>query len=343
MRVLLLAFCAVATLGMLANISCNNCPTTGGANGSLYCHSLECAANESECNGACANTQYDSQNCGGCGKVCGDGLACSQGSCVEACPDPTQTRCNGVCLDLTTDPNNCGACSTGCTNGNTCASSSCTCVGVQCAGQCIDPMTNNTYCGASAGCAGSSSGQQCDTSRNELCNQGTCRSDLIYRGSLPPINGVWNLGGTLGLAGANAVCQSKFANTNNANDHVGVCTYAQLQQASTTNPPETINATDFNGTAVSQWWIDDPAATTDLRCSDQCAHNDTPWTYATAHLGNVGKFAQLTPATGAVSAVVVGTPNAGRNNTTCCTAGCSVPIGSQALCNVARSIPCCTQ
>ena len=41
----------------------------------------QCSSNQDECNGTCVNVQTDGQNCGSCGKVCGTGTTCQNGSC----------------------------------------------------------------------------------------------------------------------------------------------------------------------------------------------------------------------------------------------------------------------
>jgi hypothetical protein len=54
----------------------------------------------------------DPQNCGGCGKVCGDGVICWRGAC--GCPSGF-LQCGSECVRVDSDANNCGSC------GNVCA------------------------------------------------------------------------------------------------------------------------------------------------------------------------------------------------------------------------------
>jgi len=314
MRVSLLA--AVALVVMLP--SCENCPSDGSG-GSLFCHAESCAADENSCGGVCANLTTDSDNCGACGHSCGDGLVCSQSQCVEPCPG-AGTSCDGSCVDTSSDANNCGSCDNACGGVAACSAGSCSCPtgDVVCGGTCIDPTQNTVYCGASGNCSGTLSGKMCK--ENETCLSGTCTPMEYYFGSLPMSTGSFTYNAMAGLDGADLLCSAHWPNT----EH---CSYQYLLAASMKTPSELINATDFNGIPVTDWWIDDPTATNDYRCSDQTV-TDTPWTYQTAHLGNVGKYVTLSRATGTITAVMTGTPN--RPNPT------STPV-----CNTARFVACC--
>lgn len=79
--------------------------------------------------GYCANLKNDPANCGACGKACGTGLVCSDGTCAPTCA-PYST-CPGTgggapfCADTSKDANNCGACGTRCAPGTICVSSAC--------------------------------------------------------------------------------------------------------------------------------------------------------------------------------------------------------------------------
>ncbi len=72
--------------------------------------SVPCGVGFTECDGACVDTQRDSNNCGGCDNFC-DELACVSGQC--ACPGGTQ-ECDGFCVDTQTDASNCGFCGNFC-------------------------------------------------------------------------------------------------------------------------------------------------------------------------------------------------------------------------------------
>ncbi len=58
----------------------------------------------------CANLNDSNDHCGGCGKPCDQGTACTQGTCQPlACPSG-KTPCGHECVDTANDPNNCGGC-----------------------------------------------------------------------------------------------------------------------------------------------------------------------------------------------------------------------------------------
>jgi hypothetical protein len=236
--------------------------------------------------------------------------------CVEGC-DNGLASCGGSCVDITSDTNNCGGCgiddsSHVCTPDQQCNNGTCGCAAtdIVCAGTCVDPKTDQNYCGASGTCDGGAVGTAC--TNEEACLNGVCTSKLIYRGSLPATPGRWQFNATLGLDGANAMCEMKWPGS-------AICTYDKLLAASMKATPETINATDYNGVAVTTWWIDDPNAGGNERCQSNA--DMIPWSYGTADQGHVGKSVTLTAATGAISALQTDT----------------LPS-----CNQMRFVPCCS-
>lgn len=306
---------AVVALSFMALAACQTCPD-GDSSGSLFCHVGDCAVDETVCGGVCSNVQSDRDNCGRCGMQCGDGLVCSLGACVEGCQDG-RTNCAGTCVDLTTDEANCGGCSAAdpqhmCTADQTCTNGVCGCAAtdVVCAGTCFNPQTSTQHCGASLDCAGANAGTMCQAT--EGCVGGACVSRQIYRGSLKATTGRWTYQGMLGLNGANAECALRWPGSQ-------VCSYDKLLAASTRAVPETTAATDYEGGAVSAWWIDDPTALGTQRCQSNA--DAIPWSYGTADQGHVGKYVTLTPATGAISALTTG----------------ALPT-----CNGARHVACCS-
>lgn len=303
----------VACAGALVvvNLSCQSCPD-GNAGNSLFCHSADCASGESVCGGACANLQSDRDNCGVCGHACGDGLVCARGDCIEGC-DNGLPRCNGACVDTSTDHDNCGNCNVACNADQTCNGGTCGCAATDlvCGTVCTDPLTDEGHCGATGDCLGSNAGTQCGA--NEACSGGLCLSTRIYRGSLPATTGRWTLQAAVGLTGANAECDVQFPGSQ-------VCSSDKLSMAAVKG--ELLGAKDVAGVDVTEWWIDDPASDPLHRCQDATKEN-VPWSYATAHLGNVGKFVSLS--NGQISQVVTGSI-----------------ADSTGLCNTARFIACCS-
>jgi len=303
-------------VALIVWVGCDNCPD-GNAGDSLFCHAANCSAEETVCSGACSNLNSDRDNCGACGNQCGDGLVCSFGQCVEGC-DNGLVNCAGTCTDPAIDEANCGGCSATdpshtCRDDQTCTGGVCGCTqtDVVCGGLCTDPMTDNNHCGAAADCAGANGGVACGS--QEACLNGVCTSTLIYRGSLPASTGRWHYQAQLGLAGANADCEAHFPGS-------AICPYDKLLAASMKATPETINAMDYNGNPVTEWWIDDPTLNGDARCQKNA--DMIPWTYQTADEGHVGRHATLNAATGAISSVIV------------------EPL--QTGCSVARFVPCCS-
>jgi hypothetical protein len=119
--------------------------------------------------GICVDLQHDPNNCGWCGRQCGNGV-CVNGGCQ--CPSSGadggggMTMCwsninnNQVCVDLQNDNGNCGWCGNQCPSGTTCAQGTCQCPGsggdggllISCWGadggqSCVDPQNDSNNCG----------------------------------------------------------------------------------------------------------------------------------------------------------------------------------------------------
>lgn len=109
----------------------------------------------------CLDILSDPNNCGACGRVCGNGGSCVGGACQCA---GRFNLCLGVCVDLLTDAQSCGACGRRCGTGQSCSEGECRCPQGQlfCNGICINMSTAN--CG--------SCGFRCP--RGDLCVNGTC-------------------------------------------------------------------------------------------------------------------------------------------------------------------------
>ncbi len=117
----------------------------GGLTGSVLVSLVGCAppqncrAGQTLCDGKCADTSQDPNNCGTCAKVCTASQLCVNSSCTSG-----QTVCFGTTTNLASDRKNCGACGTFCTEGQLC-----------CNGKCTDPSSDSANCGVCANvCSG---------------------------------------------------------------------------------------------------------------------------------------------------------------------------------------------
>lgn len=88
------------------------------------------------------------------------------------------------CAQVDTDPLNCGGCNHVCPAGLVCVGGQCQleCAPglVVCAGTCINPATDGTFCGATSGCGidGGSAGTLC-TGDYEACQGGVCQESMV--------------------------------------------------------------------------------------------------------------------------------------------------------------------
>ena len=165
-----------------------------------------CAQNLVPCNVngtlTCIDPSTNSQFCGattGCnadagtaGQACPSGEICAGGACSVSCLKGT-IECpgtGGICIDPTSNPTFCGAsgnctgvnagitCGAGaiCSNGNCLIS--CVPGQVDCQNQCINPNSNNQFCGANLGCTTyttCASGQVCNAGQCQL----SCQAGLV--------------------------------------------------------------------------------------------------------------------------------------------------------------------
>lgn len=127
-----------------------------------------CPQGRTLCGETCIDARTDSENCGGCGIRCDEGLTCSGSGCV--CPSGKRS-CDGRCVDVTTDALHCGGCGNACPDGQLCGSGRCGCEGggEVCDGVCTDVQQSDDHCG---GCGNACpSGAQC-VSGNCVCDNG---------------------------------------------------------------------------------------------------------------------------------------------------------------------------
>ncbi len=141
-------------------------------------------------NGCETNTNTNSADCGMCGKVCGTGTICSNGSCVTTCT-PGTADCNmnpadGCEVNTTTSSNNCGGCNM--------------------------PCADTQYC-ANAVCAACGAGQEdCDRNGANGC-EATVATDPNNCGSCGLVcNGATNATGKCTGGACGIACNSGFAN-----------------------------------------------------------------------------------------------------------------------------------
>jgi hypothetical protein len=151
--------------------------TAGGSAGGAGGGSSFCAGTLSQCSSMCVDTLADPENCGSCGRVCGNGEVCNRGTC-QVLPmdctmgagcgpgffcDPVSRRCMTGCR-LSTD----------CPAGGSCMAGQCRCPTGQhaCGQQCVAD-TSVASCGTScvacptaangmATCNGTACGLTCD-------------------------------------------------------------------------------------------------------------------------------------------------------------------------------------
>ncbi|HEY1088719.1 MAG TPA: hypothetical protein VGE37_13540, partial [Archangium sp.] len=155
----------LALFGALSLVSASGCSRTGlficGNPGDPACPdgyscvdnrctpgATGCQAGETTCAGRCVDLATEEAHCGACGRACGAGSVCQNGSCSTACPGG-QAFCNGRCQDVTTDRLNCGSCGQACDSLELCAGGACRCDAplVDCGNLCTDTRSDGDNCG----------------------------------------------------------------------------------------------------------------------------------------------------------------------------------------------------
>mgnify|MGYP006980632252 CR=1 FL=1 len=165
-----------------------------------------CIGNQIVCGDRCVDPSSDNSYCGAkgaCnndsisstdykGATCRDGRICSNGTCALTC-ETGKIICNNKCVDPKTDNTYCGAkgvCNNDstdsenykgatCKDGRVCSKGTCalTCETgkIICDNKCVDPKTDNTYCGAKEGCT---EAKKC-SGVTPLCYDGKCVSTCV--------------------------------------------------------------------------------------------------------------------------------------------------------------------
>lgn len=157
------------------------CPKGRICDGSK-CH---CPSGYQECDGKCIDTKITNEHCGACDNICGNNETCKSSSCK--CN--SGGRCGGdICKDNSNDHDHCGGvgdCNSAnpdsdnyqgknCGEREICEKNNCKCDTSKyafCNGSCIDPMTDNAFCGADANC---SKYENCYTIQGASCISGKC-------------------------------------------------------------------------------------------------------------------------------------------------------------------------
>ncbi len=161
----------------VAGSSCGQDCTADGGGQVCVGGSCQCPAGWQLCEGversACRDTSSDSRNCGGCNKVCGNGLECREGQCQAVSCPAGQIWC-GSCVDPNTDPGNCGGCTPSPRAGLGCGGAGC-CEKYGLVG-CGFEGTNSYACTTL-----SSDAYNCGSCRNvcpddQVCREGQCQA-----------------------------------------------------------------------------------------------------------------------------------------------------------------------
>jgi hypothetical protein len=215
----------------------NTCPSGQVCDGAGHC-AFVCLQGLVLCDGKCIDPLSDPGHCGASGDCLADkaGVACPKGhvcdgagKCELAC-QPGFVNCNGKCIDPNTDNAHCGAssdcngdfagknCGPGfvCSGGGKCQLS-CQPGLIVCGSKCVDPDTNNKFCGASDDCQGAKAGEAC--APGFVCNGSgkcelSCQQGMIACGGkcVDPSTHNAYCGATNDCLGANVgvSCESGF-------------------------------------------------------------------------------------------------------------------------------------
>ncbi len=156
------------------------------------------------CGGGCIDEGTDPDDCGSCGRACPGTEACIGGACQPAGGCATNgcagadTCCGNTCVNTGVDPNHCGTCTTVCPAGDSCATGSCQ-APVSCNGGPV--CTGGDQC-CGTGCVDTTSDPShcggCNTvcKANEQCTAGQCVSTSTGCFGGPPCTGIDQCCGT---------------------------------------------------------------------------------------------------------------------------------------------------
>ena len=164
---------------------------------------------------------------------------------------------------------------------------------VQCGGECVEPASDDAWCGASGDCEGDADGAVCGD--GEQCVAGVCEPDgPLFMGALPQTGAKWNFQNVLGFQGAADFCDANFTGST-------VCTDTDLVWL---GPGGTMAAAeDIDGVPVTSFWSVDPdPADIPAGKEDWNASCDN-WAHQSGDIGDGGAYRPLDGVTGAVGAL----------------------------------------
>ena len=258
---------------------CGGCDSpcgTGEHCTSGTCTGAGCPSPFIDCSGTCTDINTDSEHCGGCTTTCDPGEKCNgAGVCDLTCQDGF-IDCGGTCIDPNTNDTYCGAsgdclttnAGTTCGDGEKCNGAgvcalSCQSGLIECGSTCIDPTSNETYCGATGDCLNANAGTSC--SNGQICSGSacvpTCSAGLVLCGQscIDPDFDPAHCGVTAQCTGGDICTNSEFCD-------LGTCTATSsgggtscaTTTATTSMPAQTSTITSTRGywfTALSDFII----------------------------------------------------------------------------------------
>ncbi|HEY4016792.1 MAG TPA: hypothetical protein VGM06_25830 [Polyangiaceae bacterium] len=197
-------YCAITATDNANCGACGNACPAGQVCSAGVC-GLTCQDGLIDCNGTCVDPSSSRAFCGAtgacqgttAGTACAAGQICNAGLCALSCPG-NQVNCNGTCISAATDRQFCGASAdcqgphagTACATGQVCSSGACgvSCQAglVNCGGTCVDPATDNRFCGVGVGCV-SDGGVGGACTAGQVCSAGAC--GLTCQAGLVECNG----------------------------------------------------------------------------------------------------------------------------------------------------------
>ena len=137
----------LTTTGMLTGVTVEPEGWLNIVTSSIESHTFEgCGAGELFCTDACVETEWDNENCGGCGNECTGNTYCEYGECL--CEDGG-VLCGNSCVDTNFDTNNCGECGNKCPANAECDWGECYCEfpNQACGDSCVNVVTDDENCG----------------------------------------------------------------------------------------------------------------------------------------------------------------------------------------------------